>query len=84
MKSKTKKIINSILDLSNFDNSSWQEELDYNGYVVIRNSYYMKKNLNTLRRKSIELIKNEGDKGGWEGKEKYFKYGKKFESEHKD
>tara|TARA_B110000037_G_C17103096_1_gene498789 strand:+ start:529 stop:1434 length:906 start_codon:yes stop_codon:yes gene_type:complete len=80
MKNKTKKIINSILDLSNFDNSSWQEELDYNGYVVIRNSYYMKKNLNTLRRKSIELIKNEGDKGGWEGKEKYFKYGKKFES----
>ena len=52
MKSKTTKIIDSILDFSNFDNSSWQEELDYNGYVVIRNSYYMKKNLNTLRRKS--------------------------------
>ena len=80
MKNKTKKIINSISVLSNFDNSSWQEELDHNGYVVIRNSHYMRKNLSTLRKKSNELIKNEGDKGGWEGKEKYFKNGKKFES----
>lgn len=80
MKIETKKIINSISKLSNFDSSNWKKELDENGYILIRNSQYMKNNLNVLRKKSNELIKNEGDKGGWEGKEKYFKNGKKFES----
>jgi len=80
MKSETKKIINSISKFTNFDNSNWKKELDENGFVLIRNSKYMKKNLNVLIKKSNELIEREGDKGGWEGKERYFKNGKKFES----
>ena len=40
----------------------------------------MLKNLEKLKKKSADLIKQEKDKGGWEGKEEYFKKGKKFES----
>tara|TARA_B100001093_G_scaffold463979_1_gene480467 strand:+ start:1678 stop:2463 length:786 start_codon:yes stop_codon:yes gene_type:complete len=40
----------------------------------------MLKNLVKLKKKSADLIKQEKDKGGWEGKEEYFKKGKKFES----
>ena len=57
MKIETKKIINSISKLSNFDSSNWKKELDENGYILIRNSQYMKNNLNVLRKKSNELIK---------------------------
>ena len=80
MKNKTHRIIKSIISHSNFYDKNWKKNLDEDGYVVVKNSEYMKKNLKTLRKISSELIKKEGDKGGWEGKEKYFKKGKKFES----
>ena len=80
MKNKTHRIIKSILTHSNFNDKNWKKNLDKDGYVVVKDSEYMKKNLKTLRKISSELIKKEGDKGGWEGKEKYFKKGKKFES----
>ena len=54
--------------------------LDHNGFIVIEKSDYMLKNLEKLKKKSADLIKQEKDKGGWEGKEEYFKKGKKFES----
>lgn len=80
MENKTLKIINSMSEFSNFDNLQWKKKLDQDGYIIIQNSNYMKDNLDRLKKKSLELLISEGDKGGWEGKEKYFKKGKKFES----
>jgi len=80
MKNKTQNIIKILSSLSNFKNEKWKKKLDDEGYLVIQNSKYMKKYLKLLKKKSKELIINEGDKGGWEGKERYFKEGKKFES----
>ena len=40
------------------------------------NVNYMKKNLHKLKKKSEILINLEKDKGGWEGKEQYYKKGK--------
>ena len=51
--------------------------------ICSKNQYlnisFLKKNVDTLSKISEKLISEEGDKGGWEGKEKYFKPGKKFE-----
>ena len=80
MKNKTHTILESILMYSNFHNNEWKKKLDEDGYIVVKNSKYMKKNLKILKKKSSDLIKKEGDKGGWEGKEKFYKKGKKFES----
>ncbi len=80
MINKTSKLINSLSNNSNFDNKNWKKLLDREGYIVIKNSKYMRENLNNLQKKSSELLMHEGDKGGWEGKEQYFKQGKKFES----
>ena len=79
MINKTSKLINSLSNNSNFEDKNWKKKLDRDGYVVIKNSKYMKHNLMHLK-KSSELLMHEGDKGGWEGKEQYFKEGKKFES----
>lgn len=76
----TNKIINSFKNKSNNLVLDWQKKLDGEGYLIIDNSDYMKNNLTSLRDEANKLIEKEGDKGGWEGKEKYFKPGKRFES----
>ena len=76
----TQLILEKIEKRSSFNNKDWKNELDNNGYIVVENSEYMENNLRKLQEVSAELLKSEGDKGGWEGKEKYFKPGKKFES----
>jgi hypothetical protein len=53
--------------------------LSKNGYLVIEPLPFFKKNLNTLNNIIKKLIKEEGSKGGWEGKEQHFKEGKYFE-----
>ena len=80
MSNITNKIINSFMDKSKKLSLNWQKKLDNDGYLIIENSDYMKNNLISLRGEANKLIEKEGDKGGWEGKEKYFKPGKKFES----
>ena len=50
--------------------------LSKNGYLVIEPLPFFKKNLNTLNNIIKKLIKEEGSKGGWEGKEQQFKEGK--------
>jgi len=61
-------------------NKNHLKELDNKGFIIIENAEYMKKNLHKLKKKSEILINLEKDKGGWEGKEQYYKKGKKFES----
>ena len=56
------------------------KNLDNKGFIIIENVDYMKKNLHKLKQKSEILINLEKEKGGWEGKEQYYKKGKKFES----
>jgi hypothetical protein len=80
MLNKTSEILESINSDKLFLDDEQKKKLDINGYLVFENSNYMKTNLVTLQKISRELIDKEGDKGGWEGKEKYFKEGKKFES----
>ena len=79
MAKKKNQILESLIAKSRL-NPKDLKNLDKNGFIIIEQSNYMKKNLSKLRKKSKLLIKLEKDKGGWEGKEKYFKKGKKFES----
>ncbi len=67
-------ILNSKLKKEDFD------EINEKGFLVIKDCDYVKKNLIELQKKSKELMGEEKDKGGWEGKEKHYKEGKKFES----
>ena len=53
--------------------------LETKGYLIIKPTNFMKKNLRKLNLAAKKLIKKEGKKGGWEGKEKYYKKGKDFE-----
>ena len=48
------------------------KNLDDRGFIILENVDYMKKNLHKLKKSEI-LINLEKDKGGWEGKEQYYK-----------
>ena len=48
------------------------------GYLIIENQIE-KKLLKKLKIVSTKLIKQEKARGGWEGKEEYFKKGKEFD-----
>ena len=50
MKNKTHTILESILMYSNFHNNEWKKKLDEDGYIVVKNSKYMKKNLKILKK----------------------------------
>lgn len=80
MNNPTLKIIESMSPKANFEHLNWRHKLDDEGYIIIKSSNYMKENLTCLQNVSAQLIKKEGDNGGWEGKEEHFKPGKKFES----
>jgi hypothetical protein len=74
---------NDLYESMNINNSTLSHEekttLKENGFVIFPPNEFMNKNLNELNKISEDLITAEGDKGGWEGKEKYYKEGKKFE-----
>ena len=53
--------------------------LESKGYLIIKPTNFMKKNLKKLSLAAKKLIEKEGKRGGWEGKEKYYKKGKDFE-----
>ena len=81
------KDINSIEDLfnnlsidSNIVSSEQLNSLNEKGFVIFPPNKIMKDNLKELKEISEELIKIEGDKGGWEGKQEFYKKGKKFEA----
>ena len=50
--------------------------LNEEGYLIIPPTDFIKKNLKLLNEITDDLIKKEGLKGGWEGKEKNDRYGK--------
>ena len=53
--------------------------LESKGYLIIKPTNFMKKNLKKLSLAAKKLIEKEGKRGGWEGKEKYYKYKNKKE-----
>lgn len=70
-----------ILDISKHTLSAEQRNsLNDEGFVIIPPTSYILKNLKKLNSVSEELIKIEGSKGGWEGKEKHYVKGKFFEN----
>jgi len=70
---KVLKIKENILSLSQ------KRKLNKEGYLVIPPKKKIKKKLKTLSKVTEKLIKLEGDRGGWEAKEKFYKKGKLFE-----
>lgn len=81
-----KKIIKNTSDLFKFlkINSSIIKKrqkafFEKNGYIIIKKNKFLKKNINYFRNEIDKHILLEGSKGGWEGKEKYYKKGKFFE-----
>jgi hypothetical protein len=73
---------NELFQSLNISNSTLSDDqkssLNDKGFVIFPPNEFMKKNLDELNKISENLIKSEGDKGGWEGKEKYYKEGKKI------
>lgn len=77
---KDTKELFQILNISKRTLSNEQKKsLNERGFVVIPPTSYMLENLTTLNSAADELIKKENDKGGWEGKEKFYKKGKFFD-----
>ena len=66
-------ITNSILS------SKQKKQLKDKGYIVFKSIPFMKDNVRLMRSITKKLINKEGHKGGWEGKEKFYKKGKHFE-----
>ncbi len=56
-----------------------KKQLDKQGYIIFKSIPFMKKNVKKMRDITKKLISKEGEKGGWEGKEKYYVKGKLFE-----
>tara|TARA_Y100000310_G_scaffold89992_1_gene87232 strand:+ start:509 stop:1381 length:873 start_codon:yes stop_codon:yes gene_type:complete len=52
---------------------------DENGYCIIPKSDFVSKNIDEFRRIVDSLLQKESWRGGWEGKEEYLKYQKKFQ-----
>ncbi len=70
---KKMQITNSILS------SKQKKQLKNKGYIVFKSIPFMKDNVRLMRSITKKLINKEGHKGGWEGKEKFYKKGKHFE-----
>ena len=64
----------------NFLTENQKNFLKKNGYIVFKPSRNIKDKIQELNSVSQRLINKERDKGGWEGKEKHYRKGKKFES----
>ena len=85
----TKMILNQVKDtkqlfqMLNISKQTLSEEqrnsLNDKGFVILSSTNYMLRNLNLLNKVTAELIQIEGQKGGWEGKEKNYKEDKFFE-----
>ncbi len=54
--------------------------LNEKGYLILPPTKFIRENLKQLNKITSDLIKSEGEKGGWEGKEKNYKKGKLFEN----
>ena len=59
-----------------FENTKKFNEL---GYFVISRSELVHRHLDDYQQIIDDLISKESWRGGWEGKEEYMKYGKKFQ-----
>ena len=55
------------------------EFFNENGYCVVTKSSLVSENIDDFRKIIDSLIKKESWRGGWEGKEEYMKYQKKFQ-----
>ena len=56
-----------------------KEKIDKEGYLIINEDKTIKYNLKKIKNIIDKLIFREGELGGWEGKEKYYKKNKLFE-----
>ena len=69
-----------VLGISNKTLTSEQKKsLNKNGFAIFAPTKNILDKLKKLKNISKKLIKKEGKKGGWEGKEKYYKKGKLFD-----
>ena len=53
--------------------------LNEKGFTIVPPTKFVLKNIQLLNKVTNNLLKKEGNKGGWEGKEKYYKRGKYLE-----
>ncbi len=75
----TKSLFQNLKIEKNTLSTKQKKDLNNNGFIILKSTSYMKKNVRLLRSVTKKLIKKEGVKGGWEGKEQYYKKGKSFE-----
>lgn len=75
----TSELFKNLKINSSFLSNYQKNFLKNRGYLIIKSNKFLKKNISKFRKEIDKLIKHEGDKGGWEGKKKYYKKGKLFE-----
>jgi len=75
----TKELFKELSITKNTLSQKQKHDLHNKGFLIIPPTLFMKKNIKLLKKITKQLIKKEGNKGGWEGKEKYYKKGKLFE-----
>ena len=75
--------IKSILDKFDYkvndEDKHLSEFFEENGYCIIPKSEFVNENLDELQKIIDELLEKESWRGGWEGKEEFMKYEKKFQ-----
>ena len=75
----TKQLFKSLNISKDTLSSNQKKDLSNKGFIIIPPTNFMKKNIKLLNIMTKKLIKKEGKKGGWEGKERHYKKGKLFE-----
>ena len=75
----TRELFKELNITKNTLSKTQKDHLHKKGFIIIPPTLFMKKNIKLLKKITKKLIKEEGIKGGWEGKEKYYKKGKLFE-----
>jgi len=75
----TKDLFNKLSINENTLSKDQKKFINENGFLVLPPPKFIKKNLEKLNQIVSDLIKKEGIKGGWEGKEENYREGKPFE-----
>lgn len=75
----TKDLFQKLKISKNILSQQQKKFLNKKGFLLLHSIPFMKKNLKKLQSITNKIIENEGDRGGWEGKEKFYKKGKLFE-----
>ena len=75
----TNHLLKTLKIEKNYLSNNQKLSLHKKGYIIFPPSKVLIRKMRQLNKATSKLIKKEKDRGGWEGKEKHYRKGKKFE-----